>query len=102
MPQFSPGNGPGSSSTSKQDSGAARQDASQNRGMGLGKPGETSGTGMSKSPTINVSGDDYKSMRQNTAVEGGSRPSTPTRVPIGTSAPKNARTLDRAPPGWLK
>lgn len=102
MPQFQAPNGPGKSSTSTEDRGAARQDTGQMRGMGVGKPSQTHGTGMSGSPTINIAGDDYQSMTQGTAVEGGSRPSTPTRVPIGTSAPKNARTLDRAPPGWLR
>lgn len=41
------------------------------------------------------------SMKQDTAVGGGSRPTT-SRMEIPTSAPMNAHTLDRAPPGALK
>jgi hypothetical protein len=41
------------------------------------------------------------SMKQNTAVGGGSRPTT-SKVLIETSAPMNAHQLDRAPAGWLK
>ena len=40
------------------------------------------------------------SAMQNTSVGGGSRP-TPSKIKIGVSAPENARTLGRAPSGWL-
>jgi hypothetical protein len=41
------------------------------------------------------------SAKLNTSVGSGSRPGT-TRMPIESSAPSNARTLDRDPPaGWL-
>lgn len=38
---------------------------------------------------------------QNTAVGGGSRPTT-SKMATDTSAPENPHTLGRAPSGWLK
>lgn len=38
---------------------------------------------------------------QNTAVGSGSRPSG-GKIDIPTSAPANAHTMGKAPPGWLK
>lgn len=38
---------------------------------------------------------------QNTAVGGGSRPTT-SKMATPTSAPENPHTLGRAPSGWLK
>lgn len=38
---------------------------------------------------------------QNTSVGSGSRP-TASKIKIDTSAPKEPRTLGRAPSGWLK
>ena len=40
------------------------------------------------------------SAMQNTSVGGGSRP-TASKIKLHTSAPDDARTLDRAPSGWL-
>lgn len=42
-----------------------------------------------------------KSMKQDTAVGGGSRPTT-SKIEIETSAPMNAHTLGRAPSDFLK
>jgi hypothetical protein len=36
----------------------------------------------------------------NTDAGSGSRP-VPSKAPVASSAPADARTLDRAPPGWL-
>lgn len=41
------------------------------------------------------------SMPQNTAVGSGSRPGG-SKITIDTSDAKDAHTLGRAPPGWLK
>lgn len=100
--QYRTPNGPGTSTTNTEDRGAARQDTSQNRNAGLQKPGERHGTGMTGSPTINVAGDDYKAMKQDTNTGSGARPETPGRFKIDTSAPRDARTMGRAPAGWLK
>jgi len=54
---------------------------------------------ISKSPTVpHPKG---SSMKQNTKVGSGSRP-TKSSVPIKTSAPASPRGLGRAPGGWLK
>lgn len=54
---------------------------------------------FSDSPTIKDT-DKGTSAKQNTSVGSGSRPTNSTHK-IETSAPTNAHTLDRAPPGWL-
>jgi hypothetical protein len=54
---------------------------------------------ISKSPAI--AQPKGNSTPQNTAVGSGSRP-TPAKIKIETSAPTDARTLGRAPAGWLK
>ena len=54
---------------------------------------------LSKSPTMKQ--DHGTSMPQNTATGGGSRPTKGT-VMTEVSAPTDAHTLERAPPGWLK
>ena len=94
--------GPQMTSTgSGQDKPAARQDTSQMRDMRLRASTQTAGAKLSKSPTINVEGDAYQSSRNMTAVGSGSAPRK-SKFEIGTSAPQDARTLDRAPAGWLK
>lgn len=94
--------GPGKSTTSMgADRGGVAQDTLQNRQAGLMKPGQTNGAGISASPSMNISGDDYKSSNMNTNTGSGSRP-TRSMYPIGTSAPTDAHTLNRAPAGWLK
>jgi len=55
---------------------------------------------VSKSPTISH-GAKGTSMKQNTAVGSGSRP-TPSRIKIPTSAPQDPKTLGRKTPGALK
>ena len=54
---------------------------------------------ISKSPSMKPPA--QTSRAQNTAVGSGSRP-TKSSVPIKTSAPMNAKTLDRNPPSSLK
>jgi len=54
---------------------------------------------ISKSPTI--AHPKGSSMKQNTSVGSGSRP-TSSRVKIETSAPSNPKTLSRSVPGALK
>lgn len=46
-------------------------------------------------------GDKRSSAPQNTAVGSGSRPNG-GRIKIPTTEPKNDRTMERAPKGWLK
>ena len=87
--------------TMGQDKSAARQDMTQARGMGIRKGMQVNGAMVSKSPTLTVEGDAYRSSRNMTAVESGAAPRA-SKFPIGTSAPQDARTLSRAPAGWLK
>ena len=61
--------------------------------LAMGNPLGSSETSI-KAPT-------QSSAAQNTSVGSGSRPGN-YKVDIASSAPKNARTLDRDPPaGWL-
>jgi hypothetical protein len=46
-------------------------------------------------------GDKRSSAPQNTATGSGSRPMS-SKFKIPTSEPKNERTMERAPKGWLK
>ena len=67
---------------------------------GVTKPAQTRGAGISPSPTISaVSG--YTSRSQDTNVGSGTR-NRASSYPVGASAPQEARTLTRAPAGWLK
>lgn len=54
---------------------------------------------ISDSPTMKAP--KGTSAPQNTSVGGGSRP-TSSKIKTDTSAPDNAMTLGRAPPGYLK
>jgi hypothetical protein len=58
----------------------------------------TFGKGMKSGPS---SSDKGTAMADNNAIGSGTRPGT-SKVMIETSQPEDARTLDRAPAGWLK
>ena len=96
------GKGPQMSKTSKApDAGNKAQDASQLRQMGAMNPSQTNGAGISPSPSIVIDGQRPLSSNMDTSVGSGSRPMK-SSYPIETSAPVDARTMGRAPDGWLK
>ena len=73
---------------------------SQGNAMTVLKPAQVRSAGISKSPTIDsVSG--YTSAVNATNAGSGAYPKG-SRYAVGASAPQEARTLTRAPAGWLK
>ena len=102
--QFKPSMGPMKSATGGNDAGSTRQDTAQMSQMGMRKASQTRGSGITASPTIKdrMGGNaNYQSSRIDVSTGTGASPKKSSH-PIMTSAPTDARTLNRAPAGWLK